>query len=243
MFFHPLCLFIFYPYLDGSSVLISSYICNHIISGFHTSESLGLYIHFYLYLSMYLHKQVFIDKFTAVSNSSAVIPALQLPFCLHIYPLLCVTQIWYVFIPNSSVTLPLILDIPLPSLSLMSLAGNLSLLGKLVHLWCFWIPPESCRTYTIHLSLSDFLESVWSSEGLSMWKSWHDFLGVSGWVIIHCMYVGRLPYPLICEWTFWWFPMLDSSGEPHRRHWGSGVMEKDGFLWIAAPECDLGISW
>ena len=93
MFFHPLCLFIFYPYLDGSSVLISSYICNHIISGFHTSESLGLYIHFYLYLSMYLHKQVFIDKFTAVSNSSAVIPALQLPFCLHIYPLLCVTQI------------------------------------------------------------------------------------------------------------------------------------------------------
>lgn len=151
MSFHPPCVNILSITLWIQCSYIQLYLY-HIISGFRTSESLGLYKHFYLYQSMYLHEHVFIDIFTAISNSSAVVPALQLPFCLRIYPLLCVTQICCVFVPNSSVTLPLI-DIPLPSLSLMSPAGNLFLLGKRIHLWCFWIPPERCRMYTIHLSL------------------------------------------------------------------------------------------
>lgn len=160
---------------------------------------------------MYLHKDVFIGIFTAVSNSSTVFPTPSVS--AYLSASLCDSNL-VSFHPKLLSNPPLLPDIHVPSLTLISLAGNLFLLGKLVHLWCFWIPPDCCSMYTIHISLSDFLEAVWSSEELSMRKNWHNFLGASGWVIIHCMYVAHLPYPFICEWTFWWFPRLDSLGSP-----------------------------
>lgn len=86
--------------------------------------------------------------------------------------------------------------------------------------------------YTIHLYLLS-----WSQcdhlEGLSIWKNWHIFY-CSGWVVITTCIGLPPPYPLICKWAFWWFPMLDSSGEPCREATGVQVwMEKDGFLWIS----------
>lgn len=149
---------------------------------------------------MYLHKDVFIGIFTAISNSSTVFPAPSVS--IHF-------SMWLKFGKFSSQTPQL----PSPhsrhpcAKSHFDISGWKSVsVGKTSSLWCFWIPPDCCSMYTIHISVSDFLEAVR--------KNWHNFLGASGWVIIHCMYVAHLPYPFICEWSFWWFPMLDSLGSP-----------------------------
>lgn len=48
------------------------------------------------------------------------------------------------------------------------------------------------------------------------------------------MYVACLLYSSV-NGRFGEFPMLVSSGERCRRHWGSGVLKEDGFLWISGP--------
>ena len=176
--------------------------------------------------------------FTAISNSPTVFPPLQLPLCPHISPPPYVTQTLYVLIPTSSITSPLVPDIPLPSLSLMSPSGNLFLLGTLVHLYCFWILLNAvlCILFTfLHLV------SLSQCEGPSVWLQVTRFPWCF-WMSHHPLHVCSLSSVLICEWTFWCFPMLVSSGERCRRHWGSGVL-KDGFPWIAALQYNLRISW
>lgn len=148
---------------------------------------------------MYLHKHVSTDIFTAISNSPTVFPPLQLPLCPHISPPPYVTQTLYVLIPTSSITSPLVPDIPLPSLSLMSPSGNLSLLGTLVHLYCFWILLNAVLCI---LFIFLHLVSLSQCEGPSMWlqvtrSPW------CFWMSHHPLYVCSLSSVFICEWTFW----------------------------------------
>ena len=56
--------------------------------------------------------------------------------------------------------------------------------------------------------ISDLLHSLWPSPGPSMSLQMTQFHSFSGWVIIHCIYVPHLLYPLLCWWTFTWFPCL-----------------------------------
>lgn len=168
---------------------------------------------------MYLHKHVSIDIFTAISNSPTVFPPLQLPLCPHLSPPPYVTQTSYVLIPTSSITSPLVPDIAWPSLSLMSPSGNPFLLG---HQFIGIASGFCWMLYCVHSSSF----SIWfpwvSVRVLQCGCKWHDFLGVSGWVIIYCMYAACLLYSSV-NGHFGEFPVLVSSGECCRWQWGSGV--------------------
>ena len=53
-----------------------------------------------------------------------------------------------------------------------------------------------------------------------------------GWVVLHCIYVPHLLYPLICWWTCMLFLCLSYCKQSCNEHWGACVFLNYGFLQV-----------
>ena len=102
--------------------------------------------------------------------------------------------------------------------------------------WNSWF-----QFYELYLSIkkkkcciSDLLHSLWPSPGPSMSLQMTQFHSFSGWVIIHCIYVPHLLYPLLCWWTFTWFPCLGYCKLCCHEHWSACIFWNYVFLWVYA---------
>lgn len=239
--FHPLCVYLCFIHLSMDPVSLSPARSHSLwVSSLWISVATCWYTFLFIsypckYINMYL-----LDMFTAISNSPTVFPPLQLPLCPHLSPPPYVTLNFVCFNPNLLNYISSCSRHPFAKSQFDVFVWESVSAGTLVHLYCFgfyWM--LSCILFTfLHLAL----ESVWGSF---MWLQVTRFPWCF-WMSHHPLHVCSLSSVFICEWTFWgvsnaWVSCL--FWECCRRHWGSGVLKKDGFPWIAALQCNLWISW
>ena len=66
---------------------------------------------------------------------------------------------------------------------------------------------------------------------------WHNFIPFYDWVIFHSsVYVPRLLYLVIYQWTLRLFPYHGYCKQCSSEHWGACIFLNYGFLWIYAQE-------
>ena len=90
---------------------------------------------------------------------------------------------------------------PLVSICLFSTSLSQFLLCKPVHLYHFSRFHMYVLIYDICFSVSDLLHSVWQYLDPSMSLQMTQFCSFL-WLILHCIYVPHLLYPIICWWAF-----------------------------------------
>ena len=66
------------------------------------------------------------------------------------------------------------------------------------------------------------------------------FFPFNGQVILHCVYIPHVLYPLLCRWTFRLFPCLGYCKQCCHEHQSTRVFSSHGFLWIDTQEWDCG---
>ena len=65
------------------------------------------------------------------------------------------------------------------------------------------------------------------------------FVLCRGLIVLQYIYVPHLLYPLICWWTFRWFPRLSYCEECCYEHRGARIFLNQNFVWIYAQNCQL----
>ena len=63
------------------------------------------------------------------------------------------------------------------------------------------------------------------------------------WVIFHCVYVPRHPYPFVCQWTSRLLPYSGYSKQCCDEHWGTRVSFNSGFLSVFTLKWDCWVIW
>ena len=58
---------------------------------------------------------------------------------------------------------------------------------------------------------------------------WHHFIVFYGWVMLHCIYIPHLLYPLFCQWTFRLLPCLGYCIKCCNEHWGACIFSNYSF--------------
>ena len=68
--------------------------------------------------------------------------------------------------------------------------------------------------------------------------NWFKCILFNGWVILYCVYVPQLSYPLICWWTSRLLPCPGYYKQCCDEHWGTCASFNSGFLDVYAQKWD-----
>ena len=98
----------------------------------------------------------------------------------------------------------------------------------------FFYVPHICVNIR-YLFFSFWLTSLCMTVSRFIHISTNDPICSFLWLIIfHCIYVPRLLYPFICQWSFRLLPWPGYCKECCNEHWGACVFLNYGFLWVYA---------
>ena len=86
--------------------------------------------------------------------------------------------------------------------------------------------------YCIGVSLSGLLHSIIGSSFIYLIRTDSYVFFLYSWVIFHCVYEPKLPYPLIYQWASRLLPCPIYCKQCCDEHWGTHVSFNSGFLGV-----------
>ena len=74
-------------------------------------------------------------------------------------------------------------------------------------------------------------------------QNWFKCILLNGWVILHCVYVPQLSYPLVCLWASRLLTCPGYYKQCCDEHWGTCVSFNSGFLGVYAQQWNCWVIW